>query len=94
MEATSKINLSKHVYLLNKTVLSNESSYYGGEKLDYTQDANDPKSINDSEFPTEKKNFKSDVNPHILKRNNQLSKFTQLLIKSRKRLMMVWHIFR
>ena len=77
MEPTEyKNKFSKHVYLLNKSVFSGESSFYGSEKLDFTQDANatrfnNKSVINESQFPTEKKDFKSNVNPHILKRNDQ-----------------------
>ena len=73
----SKNKYSKHVYLLNKTIFSGDESYQGTENVDFTQDVNRTKMgnnesvYNDSQFPTEKKEFKPEVNPHFLKRNDQ-----------------------
>jgi len=67
---------SKHVYLLNKTIFSGDDSYLGTDNVNCTQEGNTTKMLNnteyaDSQFPTEKKDFKSKINPHILKRNDQ-----------------------
>jgi hypothetical protein len=72
----SRSKYSKHVYLLNKSVFSEKDSYYGSENIDFTREVDVTKQgnkslYNDSQFPTEKKDFKSDVNPHILKRFDQ-----------------------
>lgn len=64
-----KSSNSKYVYLLNKSVFSEKDSYYTKE-ADNTK-IQEKSVYDDSQFPTEKKDFKSDMNPHKLKRDYQ-----------------------